>query len=181
MNFKTVLFICLSFSSCSKADNPKSSDSELEVFRKLFQEKRFYQLSAVKQLLNLGPEKQIKLLETMISQITKVLTTNKIVLIESGYEIQERTLPEDERLKEALALVLENTCFASDLLLRFPHFMHKKLKEILELDPIYKWSLGKKNPSQTSSLEYLLHHHFIIFQVLPNNTQVTSWIALLSS
>jgi hypothetical protein len=135
------LLLSLFATLCSTSEQVQSS--EIEVFRKLFQEKRLYQLAGVKQLLSLEPEKQTKLLDAMILKITKVLTDNKVKLIESGYEVENKALPEDEKLKESLALVLENTCFASDLLLRFPHFMHKKLKEIPQLDPIFKWSLGK--------------------------------------
>ena len=115
---------------------------EHENFKRLFQEKRLYQLGAVKQLQSLDPEKQTKLLEAMITQMLTVLTKSRTKLLEGGYEAQGGGLPADETVREALALVVENTCLASDLQLRFPHFMHKKLKSNQGLDATYKWALG---------------------------------------
>ena len=44
------------------------SNEDLEEFGKLFQQKRLHQLTAVKQLLNMSPENQLKLLESMIDR-----------------------------------------------------------------------------------------------------------------
>ena len=117
-------------------------NAEHENFRRLFQEKRLYQLGAVKQLQNLDPEKQIKMLDAMVTQMLTVLTKSRAKLIEGGYEVEGGGLPADEQLREALALVLENTCLSSDLLLRFPYYMHQKLRDMPELDATYKWALG---------------------------------------
>ena len=123
-------------------DDGPNENPEHDNFRRLFQEKRLYQLGAVKQLQNLEPEKQNKMLEAMITQMMTVLTKSRAKLLEGGYEVSGGGLPEDETLKDALALVLENTCLASDLLLRFPYYMHQKLRDLPELDTTYKWALG---------------------------------------
>jgi hypothetical protein len=129
--------------SAPNADESKSApNADHENFKRLFQEKRLYQLRAVKQLQSLDPEKQIKLLDAMIVQMLTVLVKSRNKLIESGYEVEGGGLPEDEQLRESLALVVENTCLASDLLLRFPHYFHKKLRNSPELDSTYKWALG---------------------------------------
>ena len=133
------LFVFLLSSSFVVCDETKA---EHENFKRLFQEKRLYQLGAVKQLQNLDPGKQTKMLDAMIVQMLSVLTKSRSKLLEGGYEVEGGGLPEDEKLKEALALVVENTCLASDLLLRFPHFLHKKLRDMPELDSTYKWALG---------------------------------------
>lgn len=126
----------------SEEDSVVVENAEHENFRRLFQEKRLYQLGAVKQLQNLDPDKQMKMLDAMVTQMLTVLTKSRAKLIEGGYEVEGGGLPADEQLREALALVLENTCLSSDLLLRFPYYMHKKLRDMPELDSTYKWALG---------------------------------------
>ncbi len=139
--FSFVFFLVFTFAIC-EVTVQLEEDADHENFKRLFQEKRIYQLGAVKQLQSLEPEKQTKLLEAMITKMLSVLTKSRGKLLEGGYEAQGGGLPSDETLREALALVVENTCLASDLLLRFPHFMHKKLRSDQELDATYKWALG---------------------------------------
>ena len=54
-----------------------STKEELEEFQKLFQQKRIQQLTAIKQLLNMSPEKQVKLLDTMLDKMVTVLEESK--------------------------------------------------------------------------------------------------------
>ena len=144
MNHLVLAVFILSFASVFCDEDPVVvvENAEHENFRRLFQEKRLYQLGAVKQLQNLDPEKQTKMLDAMVTQILTVLTKSRAKLIEGGYEVEGGGLPADEQIREALALVLENTCLSSDLLLRFPYYMHQKLRDIPELDATYKWALG---------------------------------------
>ena len=142
-NLLQYLTVCLVWSLAAAEESVHlEQNPEHENFKRMFQEKRLYQLGAVKQLQSLDPEKQTKLLEAMITQMLSVLTKSRSKLLEGGYEVQGGGLPTDQSMREALALVVENTCLASDLLLRFPHFMHKKLKSNQELDATYKWALG---------------------------------------
>lgn len=118
------------------------SNEDLEEFGKLFQQKRLHQLTAVKQLLNMSPENQLKLLESMMNKMTNVLKESQTILSQNSLDLTQGKLPEEQKDRTALALVLENTCLASDILLRFPDFMLKKLAKDKEFELIYKWGLG---------------------------------------
>ena len=133
-----ILCLMLTLTFC---ENSSSSSKEIEEFQTLFQQKRLHQLNAVKQLLNMSPKNQINLLDTMMSKMKAVLTESKTSLTKSSLELSEGNLPSDQMDKTYLALVLENVCLASDILLRFPNYMLKKLKEDKELDTMYKWGL----------------------------------------
>jgi hypothetical protein len=113
-----VTFLLSSFAVSFAETVEAEQKADHKNFKRLFQEKRLYQLGAVKQLQTLDPEKQAKLLEAMIGQMLSVLTKSKAALVEGGYEAGGGGLPDDPKLREALALVVENTCLASDLLLR---------------------------------------------------------------
>ena len=133
--------LCLIISTLTLCEDLSKSSKEIEEFQTLFMQKRLHQLNAVKQLLNMSPKNQINLLDTMMSKMKAVLTESKTSLTKSSLELSEGNLPSDQTDKTYLALVLENVCLASDILLRFPNYMLKKLQEDKELDTMYKWGL----------------------------------------
>ena len=121
------------------------NDDEWTKFKKLFMEKRIHQLAAVKQLLTKTnkPEQTVKTVNEAMKKIKDVLVKNKAVLETSGFVgIENQILPEDQKVREALAFVIENTCFASDFLLRFPSVVHSALSKDGDLDVVYRWGLG---------------------------------------
>ncbi len=124
---------------------PEVESEELVEFKKMFHQKRLHQLSAIKQLMTMTPEKQIKLLDQMLTKMASILTESKNSLISASVDMTEGSLPSEQKDKTALALVLENTCLACDVLLRFPNYMQKKLSKDKELDLVYKWALGYIN------------------------------------
>lgn len=127
-----------------------SDDSDpVETFRKLFKQKRVEQLSAVHKLQTLDYEKQIKLLDPMLGQIAQILSQGKARLEASGIHMGVvQDFPEDQQTQNALALVLENVCFLSDILLRFPDFIHAKFASQAEWQLLYKWGLSFALQSQ---------------------------------
>ena len=130
-----ILCLCIIVSS-------SIANEELDDFIKLFQQKRLHQLTAIKQLLNMSPTSQLKLLDSMLSKMTSVFTESQSVLTSSSLDISQGKLPTEQKDRTALALVLENTCLASDILLRFPDYMLRKLAKDKDFDVMYKWGLG---------------------------------------
>ena len=134
--FAIGIFNLLTFCQCNE-------DLEsLDEFSKLFQQKRLHQLTAIKQLLHMNPENQIKLLDSMLNKMTSVLSESQAILAVNTLDISEGKLPTEQKDRTALALVLENTCLASDILLRFPDYMLKRLDKDKQFDVLYKWGLG---------------------------------------
>ena len=129
---------------CDELENGEGKN-EVEEFQTLFQQKRIHQLSAVKQLLNMNPQNQVKMLDSLLSKMKQVLIESKTLLTTVSMQLSEGKLPSEQKDKSALALVLENVCLASDILLRFPNYMQKKLASDRELDTMYKWGLGFVN------------------------------------
>ena len=117
-------------------------DTEIATFRKLFIQKRIIHLGAIKQLKGYNNEKQVKMLDAMTKKMFEILSTNRITLEASGMAQAIDDLPKDSKAKNALALVLENTCLASEVLLNFPNYMHKFLKQNRNADAVFRWSLS---------------------------------------
>lgn len=141
-----VIWTLIIVSTLASSENSDvKEDEDLITFKKLFQQKRLHQLSAIKQLMNMNAEQQVKLLDSMLQKMTEVLTESQATLSSAGIEFADLKLPSEQNDKTALALVLENTCLACDILLRFPNYMHKKLQTQRHLDTLYKWGLGYIN------------------------------------
>ena len=126
--------------------------TEIDTFRKLFIQKRIIQLGAIKQLKGYGNEKQAKMLEAMMKKMFEILSSNRITLQASEISQAVESLPADTKVKDALALVLENTCLASEILLNFPNYMHTFLKQDREFDSVFRWGLSFTHGLITSSL-----------------------------
>ena len=88
----------------------------------------------------MSPEKQEKLLNAMLEKMTSVLEESKSNLIATQIELNEG-LPESAQERTYLALVLENTCLACDILLRFPNYMVQKLNQDRHLKVLYEWGM----------------------------------------
>ena len=127
-------------------------DSEIATFRKLFIQKRIIQLGAIKQLKGFDHEKRTKMITAMTKKMFEILSTSRITLEASGVAQAVEDIPKDTKVKDALALVLENTCLASEILLNFPNYMHKFLKEYRDFDAVFRWGLSFSHGIVSGSL-----------------------------
>lgn len=138
--FFGLLAIC---GSVKSNDGFSAEDTkEREVFRKMFALKRGEQLRAVKQLMTFDEERREKLLDSMLDKFFSVLSKSKVELEASGLGLGGiGVFPTNDDAKNALALVMENGCFLSDILLRFPDLLGGKLAGNRDWDTVYKWSV----------------------------------------
>jgi len=138
MDYRLLLVI---INSVAVMGNAKDSRVDAKtVFQKLFLQKRIHQLEAVKNIMQLNEEKQKTILSTILEKIFQVLTKNKVAL-ESSEFVPGSGVPEKEDVKNSVALVIENVCLVSDLLLRLPDALHQRLNKNKEWTIVYKWSI----------------------------------------
>lgn len=113
----------------------KDVDHEVATFQKLFMAKRIEQLSAVKNILKLEDQKRRILLDQITAKLFQVLSSGKSDP-ELGAKIASETA-----VPEQASLILENTCLASDLLLRLPDQMHRMIKKVEDRVSVFKWAV----------------------------------------
>lgn len=146
MNLLLFIWFCGALIQLSVANDDKNVDntenSEVATFRKLFIQKRIIQLGAIKQLKGYEDEKLNKMLIEMTKKMLETLSANKNTLEASGISQAVKDLPVDTKVRNSLALVLENTCLASELVLNFPKYMHKLLKENKAFNDVFRWCLS---------------------------------------
>ncbi|XP_065058216.1 coiled-coil domain-containing protein 134-like [Rhopilema esculentum] len=118
------------------------SISKRDIYYSGFQLKRAHQLIAVKQLQEIKDySKQYKMVKILVEKILEVLASSKLEITQSSY-IPGGEFPTKEQELQALALVVENTAFLGDMLLRLPDITHKILKRNKEWQIIVNWSVG---------------------------------------
>ena len=86
-------------------------------------------MTSAKQLSGKKPAQQVKAVASALSKIEAVLVKAKSRLESSGVaSLEGGQLPEDVKTREAVAYMIENSCFAADFLLRFPDLVHAHLR-----------------------------------------------------
>jgi len=114
---------------------------DIQKFQKLFMSKRIEQLTAVKNILKLDEAKRKVLLDQITSKLFQVLSSGRVDLENLGF-VAGLTPFSPGSTMEKVSLVLENTCLASDLLMRLPDETSERLKANNAWDSIFKWAIG---------------------------------------
>ncbi|XP_043584035.1 coiled-coil domain-containing protein 134-like [Bombus pyrosoma] len=70
------------------------------------------------------------------------IEVNKALIANEDFNPDDRFLPQNVTIQTAISTVLENTAFFGDILLHFPHFIHRILKAQQKWNPIINWSLN---------------------------------------
>jgi len=112
-----------------------------EIFLQLFLAKRMEQLQAVKNILMLDMDKQKSFLDQVTAKMQEVMSRHRSHIQTAGF-IPTDGFPEQEELRDSLALVLENSCLFCDIALRIPDEIHRRLKATREFELTVRWSIG---------------------------------------
>lgn len=108
----------------SESEPPRERNTQLEIYRRLFEVKRKEQLKALKNLVELQDvNQQHKIISIMLTGLFKVLEDSRQVLV-SAHIQPDGSFPLDEKIKEAYSHVVENVAFFGDVALRFPRIVH---------------------------------------------------------
>ncbi|XP_068434188.1 coiled-coil domain-containing protein 134-like isoform X2 [Clinocottus analis] len=117
-------------------------DSNLDVYKRLFETKRKDQLNALKNLVELNDiNQQYKIIDIMLKGLFKVLEDSKQILVAANMQPQD-PFPMDDKIKEAYSHVVENTAFFGDVALRFPRIVHHYYDRNTDWDGLLRWGLN---------------------------------------
>uniref|UniRef100_A0A8C2HVD4 Coiled-coil domain containing 134 n=1 Tax=Cyprinus carpio TaxID=7962 RepID=A0A8C2HVD4_CYPCA len=116
-------------------------DSNLEIYKRLFETKRKDQLNALKNLVELSDvNQQYKIIDIMLKGLFKVLEDSRAVLKAANVQPDD-PFPLDDKIKEAYSHVVENTAFFGDVALRFPRIVHHYFDQNVDWSRLLRWGL----------------------------------------
>ncbi|KAL0992974.1 hypothetical protein UPYG_G00101700 [Umbra pygmaea] len=133
-----LLVVAAAFSADSDTHR---QDSNLEIYKRLFETKRKDQLNALKNLVELNDiNQQYKIIDIMLKGLFKVLEDSRAILIAANMQPDD-PFPMDDKIKEAYSHVVENTAFFGDVALRFPRIVHHYYDRNPDWGGLLRWGL----------------------------------------
>ncbi|XP_036409351.1 coiled-coil domain-containing protein 134-like [Megalops cyprinoides] len=149
----------LSSSSADSETHRHRHDSNLEIYKRLFETKRKDQLNALKNLVELNDiNQQYKIIDIMLKGLFKVLEDSRAVLTAANLQPDD-PFPLDDKIKEAYSHVVENTAFFGDVALRFPRIVHHYYDRNADWGGLLRWGLRFCN--QTGVFAGGAHQHVL--------------------
>ncbi|KAM7372354.1 hypothetical protein PAMP_009528 [Pampus punctatissimus] len=148
-----------SFSSADSDMHRPRHDSNLEIYKRLFETKRKDQLNALKNLVELNDiNQQYKIIDIMLKGLFKVLEDSRQILVAANMHPDD-PFPMDDKIKEAYSHVVENTAFFGDVALRFPRIVHHYYDRNADWGGLLRWGLNFCN--QTGVFTGGAHQHVL--------------------
>ncbi|RVE69171.1 hypothetical protein OJAV_G00075090 [Oryzias javanicus] len=152
----------LALAALSAADSDPQRprhDSNLEIYKRLFETKRKDQLNALKNLVELNDiNQQYKIIDIMLKGLFKVLEDSRQVLVAANLQPND-PFPMDDKIKEAYSHIVENTAFFGDVALRFPRIVHHYYDRNADWGGLLRWGLNFCN--QTGVFTGGAHQHVL--------------------
>nr|XP_046270421.1 meiosis inhibitor protein 1-like isoform X4 [Scatophagus argus] len=154
--------LALAAAALSSADSDTHRprhDSNLEIYKRLFETKRKDQLNALKNLVELNDiNQQYKIIDIMLKGLFKVLEDSRQILVAANMQPDD-PFPMDDKIKEAYSHVVENTAFFGDVALRFPRIVHHYYDRNSDWGGLLRWGLNFCN--QTGVFTGGAHQHVL--------------------
>lgn len=146
--FVSLVFVIYSCDTQEVLDVKNDTSAAETLFKRLYKLERSEQLAAVKALLKIEkPDRQKKMLEAIAAKVLHVIKGCKLILEDESFVPGESEFPSDERIRDALANVLENTAFLGDIIVRLPSLSLTVLKQKPEWLSLLQWSIHFTNQS----------------------------------
>ncbi|KAJ3659132.1 hypothetical protein Zmor_010838 [Zophobas morio] len=137
--------------------NTNESEIAEELYKKLFKRQRAEQLEAIKSFQKISNyEKQYSMIMLMAEKVFTVIQDSRATIEASPYIPGVSEFPLDDRIKDALSNILENTALFSEIILRFPDISVSVLKTNNNWDVLLQWSIAFCN-----QVRYLLDNSTI--------------------
>ncbi|KAL1462526.1 hypothetical protein WDU94_014355 [Cyamophila willieti] len=125
----------------SPQHNLEPSQNPEEIFMRLFSQRRTEQINAVKGILRYDEKKREIMVNTVTQKIFEVIKSSRAILEGAGYVPGMSKFPEDEKTRDALSNILENTSLFGDMVLYIPDIASPILSAHNEYNVLLKWSL----------------------------------------
>ncbi|XP_017758929.1 PREDICTED: coiled-coil domain-containing protein 134-like [Eufriesea mexicana] len=114
-----------------------------ELFKKSFEHQRKEHIAVIKRLQKIDDyERLYKMITVFGEKMIDVIEASKALIENGDFNPNNRSLPRNVTIQNAIFITLENTAFFGDILLHFPHITHRILKTQQKWNSIINWSLN---------------------------------------
>ncbi|GJQ77412.1 hypothetical protein Trydic_g20811 [Trypoxylus dichotomus] len=151
MEFKLLIYLFL-IKYISSDEIIENSEVAEQLYKQLFKHKRIEQIEAIKSLKSsLDNEKQYSMIVLMTEKIFGMIQEARASIESSSFIPGISEFPNNDRVRDSLSNILENTALFGEIVLRFPDIAHVVLKTNNNWDVLLQWSIAFSN-----QVKYLL-------------------------
>ncbi|KAG5861283.1 hypothetical protein JTB14_001598 [Gonioctena quinquepunctata] len=134
--------VCLPSVSLSEDHKQESGKAE-QLYIKLFKRQRVDQLDAIKNFKKITKyEKQYSFIKVMAEKVFSTIQESRSSMEDSHYIPGVSDFPLDDRIRNALSNILENTALFAEITLRFPDITSSVLSTNNTWGLIFQWGIG---------------------------------------
>ncbi|XP_076622684.1 coiled-coil domain-containing protein 134 [Colletes latitarsis] len=151
-------------------EEPQVKAVHEELFKKSFKQQRMDHAYAVKRLEKIDNyERLYKMIMILGENMIDTIETSKEMIERADFDLDSKSLPQNFTIQSAISGVLENTLLFGDIVLHFPHVMHRILKKQEKWNQIIDWSLNFTNRTR-----YLLDQESLdIIKLMSQELRIT--------
>lgn len=154
MNFIILLLI---FPLYVDSENLDSSQLAEELYKQLFKKQRVNHLEAIKSFRKISHyDKQYSMIQMMAEKVFSSIQENRASIEASAFIPGISEFPSEDRVREALSNILENTALFSEIIIRYPDIAVVVLKTNNNWDVLLQWGIAFSN-----QMRYLLDNSTI--------------------
>ncbi|KAK9731834.1 ERK and JNK pathways, inhibitor [Popillia japonica] len=151
MKLKWFLYFSL-INYISNEEATENSELAEQLYKQLFKHKRADQIEAIKSLRSsLNYEKQYSMIVLMTEKIFGTIQEARASIESSSFIPGISEFPTNERVRDSLSNILENTALFGEIVLRFPDVAQVVLKTNNNWDVLLQWGIAFSN-----QVKYLL-------------------------
>ncbi|XP_030750718.1 coiled-coil domain-containing protein 134-like [Sitophilus oryzae] len=134
-----MIFLCTNFSSQLES---KSEMAE-KLYKELLKRQRIEQLAAIKSFQKIkNYEKQYQMINLMAEKVFTVIQDSRAIIESSPFIPGVSEFPLEDKIRDALSNIIENTALFSEIILRFPDISTAVLKTNNNWDILLQWGIG---------------------------------------
>ncbi|XP_055904900.1 coiled-coil domain-containing protein 134-like [Eupeodes corollae] len=154
-----VLLLCVLITTVISEDNKDEGSKKVpltpRVYVKLLQTRRKDHTTLIQRMLQNDYSKNYKMMSLALDKIFQIIKQSNQTLTDEKYSPITDGFPVEQRVQEAVTLLIEDTCLASDIILHFPEISQKVLKKIPQWKETINWCL-----------DFVMHYPHIIDEVI---------------
>lgn len=143
------LGLCLVVLATAAEDQADPTGSPEELFISFFSERRSEHLEVIKGILKYEEQwRRAKLVNPVTKTLFELIKMSRATLENAGFVPGLSKFPEDDKIRDALAIILQNTALFGDIILHMPDIATPLLSSRSEYDVLFKWGLLFMNQTQ---------------------------------
>jgi len=141
--FQTIILLLILTNFNDASQTPSEPEIAEKLYKKLLKRQRAEQLAAIKSFQKLqNYEKQYQMITLMAEKVFTVIQDSRAIIEASSFIPGVSEFPLEDKIRDALSNIIENTALFAEIILRFPDMSLSVLKTNNNWDILLQWGIA---------------------------------------